>query len=282
MWPGTPEQFYELYRAASTALRALDPDLKIGGYACGGGAFNDLTFGFLDYCRIHALPLDFLSWHTFPDSPLKPLSMGKRVRAMLDEYGFTEAESHLNEWNYMRFPPGATWKTMWTDEYVKQDILERGKTAEGASFAAATLIALQDADIDVANYYDGQPSSIFCGLFNYYGVRQKTFYAFRAIRDLHETGERVSVGWEHGRSDLYACAAISPCGTKATVLVSNFSEREQQVRLVFDGLAEGSWVVERYALDEANTLKLVAAGMGKEVEHCMPRYGIVQMKLVKA
>ncbi|TNJ64769.1 hypothetical protein FE784_18130 [Paenibacillus hemerocallicola] len=281
MWPGTPEQFYELYRAASTVLRALDPELKIGGYACGGGVFNQLTFGFLDYCRTHGLPLDFLSWHVYPNNPLRPLSMGKRVRAMLDEYGFTAAESHLNEWNYLRFPPGASWKTMWTDEYVKQDILERGKGPEGASFAAATLIALQDADVDVANYYDGQPSSIFCGLFNCYGVPQKTFYAFRAIRELGETGERALAEWEHGRDDLYACAAVHDSGKKAMVLISNFSDRDNRLRLAMNGLAEGAWIIERYALDEANTMKLVATGMEKELELRIPRYGVLQVKLTK-
>lgn len=282
MWPGTPEQYYELYRAAATALRALDPKLKIGGYACGGGVFNDLTFGYLEYCRTHNLPLDFLSWHVYPNNPLRPLSMGKRVRAMLDEYGFTGAESHLNEWNYMRFPPGATWNTMWTNEYVKQDILERGKTEEGASFAAATMIALQDADVDVANYYDGQPTSVFCGLFNYYGVRQKTFYSFRAIRELSETGPRVRVDWEHGQEDVYVCAAVSEDGNRANVLVSNFSEQAKPIRLALQGLGEEAWVVERYALDAYNTMQLVAAGMEKEVEHLLPRYGVLQLKLVKA
>src|SRR5690606_1824799 len=139
-----------------------------------------LTYGFLEYIKEHNLPFDFLSWHAYPRNPQTAISMGLRVRAMLDEYGFHEAESHFNEWNYMPFPPGENWKTMWKNEYVKQDMFERGKSAEGASFAAAMLIGLQDAHVDVANYYDGQPTSIFCGLFNYYGVPQKPFYAFKA------------------------------------------------------------------------------------------------------
>lgn len=284
MWPGTPQQFYELYRDTALTLKQLDPELKVGGFACGSGVFTPFTEGFLAYCREHKLPLDFLSWHGYRGHPAQLVSMALRVRSMLDDYGFPEAESHFNEWNYMNFAPGKNWKDMWSDPYIKRDMFERGKGAEGASFSAAVMIALQDAYVDVANYYDGQPSSIFCGLFDYYGVPQKTFHAFKAIGDLYRLGNRVQTDWEHGRDNLYACAAISGNGQSAMALLVNFGTEAREAELLPEGLpTPGGWVAEISALDQERQMGLVATRPVDGVLAIrLPAYSIAQVRFQRA
>lgn len=192
MWSGTAEQYYELYRAAATAIKARFPELKVGGFAVSQLESGFLP-GFLAYCRKHELPLDFFSWHTYTVEVEVLTANAALMHGQLVEYGYGDVEVHLNEWNYADL---SDWKKkLWSKDsaMARRDMFEKAKGVEGASFCAAGLIALQDARVDAANYYDGQPSALFCGLFDYYGVPQKTFYAFAAFNELVKHPHRVAV-----------------------------------------------------------------------------------------
>ena len=60
---------------------------------------------------------------------------------------------------------------------------------KGAAFAAWTLISLQDAPVDAANFYTAEVQMF--GMFNLNGVPRKSFYAFKAFRALLDTPRRV-------------------------------------------------------------------------------------------
>jgi hypothetical protein len=285
MWPGTPEQFYSLYEETATTLKKLDPELRVGGYACGSGVFTPFTDGFLAYCRDRRLPLDFFSWHAYREHPAQVVSMALRVRSMLEAYGFAEAESHCNEWNYMKLPPGKRWVDLWDDPYIKQDVLERAKGAEGASYTTAVLLALQDAGVDAANYYDGQPSSIFCGLFNYYGVPQPTYDAFALLDQLYRMRNRIGVEWEHGQDDLYVCAAIEEQEKRAMVVITNFGTTEREMGVQIDHLPDPSqWAVEQATIREGHRLRPVhTQRLPQGTYRCTLRpYETVRLALVRA
>jgi hypothetical protein len=186
-WSGTFKQYTELYATAARAIKAFDPALKVGGYAA---AFpkGELMPKFLAYCREREVPLDFFSWHTYTNDPRVIAENARLVRARLDEHGYGRAESHFNEWNIKHegfFEKGF--------ESVKREHFERFKSEVGASFVACVFTLLQDAPVDVANYYDTQPWSCHCGLFDAYGVPQKTFHAFKAFRRMLDYPCRVQV-----------------------------------------------------------------------------------------
>ena len=99
MWTGTPQRYFDLYRAAVTAIKTHNPALKVGGQVSFvGGTY---TRPFLAYCRDGKLPLDFFSWHRYSDSPTNLIKDAVEMRALLDEYGFKEAESLCTEWRPM-------------------------------------------------------------------------------------------------------------------------------------------------------------------------------------
>ena len=78
--------------------------MKIGGPAVSGYAEDGKwTKDFLKYLTADGkrVPLDFFSWHIYTTSPDKMLEKCVLVRSLLDKYGYTEAESILNEWNYV-------------------------------------------------------------------------------------------------------------------------------------------------------------------------------------
>jgi hypothetical protein len=97
---------------------------------------------------------------------------------MLDHYGFINTESHLNEWNYL---PGNSWN----GASRKAAPAEREKYFgamsgnQGAAFILAALIELQDAPVDMCNFYHGDLGAF--GLFNEFGVPQPNYHALEAF-----------------------------------------------------------------------------------------------------
>ena len=237
MWSGTPEQYFELYEATSSLLKAYDPGIKVGGPATAryepphpAAAFLER---FLAHCRTHDCPLDFVSWHKYAVDPRIIEAHAHEVRSLLERYGYGGVESHLNEWNY----GPADWDIWGAGrELARRRAFELQKGEVGAAFIAATLTLLQDGGVDVATYYDGQPMALFCGLFDYYGVRQKAFYAIRAFRQLLDYPGRVHAEISGGDAGLRCLAAADPFTGETAVLLSRFGGEPGPVDVRFDGL----------------------------------------------
>jgi beta-xylosidase len=256
MWSGTFEEYMKLYEVTARAIKAVDPSLKVGGYAA-ASVIRDNVPQFLQYCRERELPLDFFSWHTYAASPEQLAMNARTVRRLLDEHGFTATESHLNEWNYWAFD----WETIFLPgyEYVRRDAFERQKNEEGASFVAASLICLQDASVDVANYYDGQPITLFCGLFDYYGCPQKAYYAFKAFRRMLDYPQRVKSTAVEEDSKLHSLAAVDAKRKRAALLIANFGGNVGECELQMRALPiEPGAVCRVYMLDRDHNLDLVS------------------------
>jgi hypothetical protein len=173
-WSGTREQFYALYDATARALQSLHPWMKIGGPALTTN--NDLT-GFreslLTYIRAHGLPLDFWSIHHYSDFTEDPMDfnrLGDIYRHLLDSYGFTRTEIHLNEWNY--------------------GIAEQPTDTERAAYVASSLINMQDSQLSRAAFYRSDAHGQF-GLIDSDGSFSKTGDAFAAVGSLSRTPERL-------------------------------------------------------------------------------------------
>ena len=256
MWSGTFEQYLELYQATAPVLKALDPDLKVGGYAAANPR-SERVGQFLSYCRQHRLPLDFFSWHTYTDDPERLVQNAGRVREQLDAHGYSEAESHLNEWNYVGFDWGQIWQP--GNEAMRRDAFEAQKNQPGASFCAAALIALQEASVDVACYYDGQPSALFCGLFDYYGVPTLTYRAFAWFRRALDCGEKVGVTLveeDDANVRLYALAAFERERGAGAILLSHPGARAESVDVMLHGLPPGgSWGWRACRLEQAGPVE---------------------------
>jgi xylan 1,4-beta-xylosidase len=192
MWSGSDDDYFRLYRVAATAIKQRYPNLKVGGPAVGysghfvNGVFRPGAFvtNFLSYCRREALPLDFFSWHCYTADPVEITRRAHAIRRLLDDYGFTKTESHLNEWNFL---PGHTWKPLSRSSApeVRQRFYEEMSDAAGGAFIATTLIELQDSPVDAGNLFHGELGGF--GLFNEFGVPQKNYHALRV--------DSLATGW---------------------------------------------------------------------------------------
>ena len=165
---------------------------------------------FLCEMQKRGVELDFYSWHVYGTEPQKVVDKAQRYRAMLDKYGYTETESILNEWNYVR---------NWTEEFVYS--LEAIHGIKGASFVAAVICESQKSSIDMLMYYDTRPS-VFNGVFDYYTYRPlKGYYPLRWYGDFYDLDHEVRE--VEKQENLYSLAGVDKDG-KATAMIVRFSE----------------------------------------------------------
>jgi hypothetical protein len=262
MWTGTNDDYYRLYRTAAKAIKAKFPTVKVGGPAVGfSGEMHgdtlkpsDFVVGFLEMCKRESLPLDFFSWHAYTPDPDATAARAKAIRRLLDQYGFTKTESHLNEWNYL---PRDDWSPMLVaGQGIKRERFydEVGGPA-GAAYTASVLLRLQDAQVDVANYYTGEIQGF--GLFNFHGVPKKTFYATKAFRLLADLPQRLSIGGD-GQGPFTAAASTNRDRSEIAVLVVNFNSSQQAVDLRLDNLPwKGAATADVHLVDARSDLALV-------------------------
>ena len=237
MWTGTAEEFYELYDVTAKHLKACFGDsIKVGGYGCCGigGIFyyperfgidcpswtidenydrymyrTQFFFGFLEYIREHKSPIDFFSWHSYFSTENTRL-LDEFINRKLSEYGYAGLETHLNEWNNAC----------------------RGGIYHGTSFAsasaAAMMLAMQNAHVDMLCYYDSRLiASAYGGFFAPLTFEPVcTYYAFAAFGELFVLKNQVTCEIDGAEEGLYAIAAADN-GRKAVMIVNRSEEKRR-------------------------------------------------------
>lgn len=242
MWTGTAKQYYELYRVTANRLKNRFPGIKVGGYgSCGfysaSEKYSDpfyksfITYarGFLSYitAKETKAPLDFFSWHVYTDEPDDIVLSAVYCRDLLDGFGFTSAESILDEWNY-----NAPDKT-------------GGKFRKGihaAVFVGETLIRLQKAPVDKAMYYDAQVMLIsYCGLFNEYTREpEKPYYAMLAFNKVKQFGRPIETPDGDG---VFTLASASERGY--ALMITNFTSGEKRIAVSADARKADIYVLDK-------------------------------------
>lgn len=233
MWTGCKEEYFELYKITARYLKELHPDIMIGGYAAGECSEENIR-DFLQYIKQDGIqtPLDFFSWHTYTDDPEEYGRNARTVRQILDENGYGDTISILDEWNYVE-----DWKDL-------SKTYELNNSFRSAAYLSASLITMQNSSVDLAAYYDGQfvqPEANGCGLYQANGKILPGYYAFEFYRRLLEQKNQAYVQEE--LNNLYVCAAS---GEKRTILLANYSANREQAALIrLKTAQEGSAVITR-------------------------------------
>ncbi|WP_269541055.1 GH39 family glycosyl hydrolase [Cerasicoccus fimbriatus] len=212
-WTGTPEEYYKLYAVTAKAIKQHDPGLKVGGPALAKN--KSFLKDFLAACREQEAPLDFMSWHLYTSNPNAVAESARDMREILDEQGFTETTTDLNEWHYFN----GDWKRLRSEPGYAKSLFEDLNGAPGAAFIAATLMTLQDQPVDAAHYYTGDMSR--WGLFSPAGTPNTTYFAFKAFNELLKTPNRITCSINGEANNLFAESGVSEDGETAQILISN-------------------------------------------------------------
>lgn len=262
MWTGTDDEFLRLYATAARGIKTRFPHLKIGGPAFGNsGQFVNGTFrptefalNFLQMCRRDGVPLDFFSWHCYTDRPTELVERSNAIRELLHQHGFIHTESHLNEWNHL---PGNSWNGLsrTTTAEARQTFYDDMSGAPGAAFIVAALLELQDAPVEICNFFHGEAGGF--GLFNENGLPLKAFHAMRVFRELLDTPVRAEAQGGVG-DQLTVSAGLSPDRRHATIVVCNYRHSDSLHRVELKNLPwRDPTIHEVRALDGSRSLDLI-------------------------
>ncbi len=219
-WSGTAAQFYEFYETAAVYLKESFPHLMIGGPALANKTGKWLD-DFLAYMTRDGkrVPLDFFSWHWYGADPAKLVARAKLVREKLDRAGYTDAESHLNEWNYVK---------SWGEEWITSILTMIGM--KGAAFNVACMCEGQKAGIDMMMYYDASPCAMN-GLWDFYTWYPiKGYWSIYSFADLYDLGTAVKT--DSDDKDIYALGAKDEAGNKAVLVCYYTDETDKQEKTV--------------------------------------------------
>ena len=239
-WGGTKAEFFDFYEIAAKHLKSCFPSLKIGGPAVAG--VHEWARDFLNEMKKREVPIDFFSWHRY-DCKVEGVQEKIRLaRAMMDEAGYTDAESILNEWNYVCGWEGDKWI----------DSLKAEKSLKGAAFTGAVMIMSQNEPLDNLMYYDARPCGMN-GLFSTDNVSicLKGYYPFYMFGTLYRLGTAVESLSDDG--DVYVLGAAGE-GKRAVMLTyynDDGASPAKEVSICLKNLGKKRTKITYRRLDEA-------------------------------
>jgi hypothetical protein len=266
-WTGTAEQFGELLSITASHLKKCFPDLYIGSYpSCNiltekREAFFRTVFGIL---QENGVKLDFCSWHCYTDDPERTKKYISKIRSLLDEYGQSGAFQICTEWNYFWRMDGI-WSVMGGEdgEYLAEEMFTTASSHIGASYSLAQMITFQQSEVALATLHRADALSVYCTMFNIYGVPQKQFTAFYAFDALRECKNATHTSvlcdgvWAQGAGDSEKCA----------VSVAQYRGTARTYRLEILGLNEDDeYIAESYATDDKRNFELICSQKGRAGE----------------
>ena len=259
-WGGTKAQFFDFYEIAAKHLKKCFPNLKIGGPALAHS--YDWAEDFLSEMKKRNVPIDFFSWHVYATEPGEVIKRSEKIKELLVKYGFENAESILNEWNYIRG---------WSEEFVYS--IESITGIKGAAFIMAVISAAQKSTIDMLMYYDTRPSC-FNGVFDFYTYkRKKGYYPMFWYGTFYDCEYEIRA--EEEPADIYTLCGCDKDG-KITAVITYYAEDDNKSSkdISVDFGKDGKYEVYRLDKDSDG----VYAGSFEKLEFCMERNSCLYIK----
>ncbi|TWB41796.1 GH39 family glycosyl hydrolase [Nitrospirillum pindoramense] len=226
-WEGADQQaYFALYDLTANTMKAIDPELKVGGPATAGAAWVP---EFLDHVAKSGAPVDFVTTHTYgvdggfldeagkADTKLSPSpdAIIGDVRKVREQIAAS------------RFPHLPLYFTEWSTSYTPRDLVHDSYIS--APYILAKLKASQGMvqGMSYWTYSDlfeepGPPTAPFeggFGLMNREGIRKPAYFAYKYLHALK--GDAVPV------TDGQVMAAATEA--KAAALVWDFQQPRQPV-----------------------------------------------------
>ena len=239
-WSGNEADFIRFYITAAKHLKSRFPHLKIGGPASvGDESFMERFLQAIS--KAGGVPLDFFSWHWYWTEPSDVSIKATRIKRLMEKYGYGNAESILNEWNYVR---------CWSKEFIYS--IKQIIGMKGAAFTSAVMCTLQNnPDVDMLMYYDARPGT-FNGIWDFYTYEElKGYYAFYSFANLYGLGTQTENISDDENVYVVAAKNGESAGAMITYYTENDNENSKYVTIDVDG-----WDMSRskiYLTDETHT-----------------------------
>lgn len=247
-WSGTQEEYFQLYAASARAVKAVHPDLQVGGPASSRGQW---VAEFIHFCRKENVPLDFIATHQYPQdeyclfenrvgSPHAPdmffIDSIRAVRATVDREAGAGFPLLYTEWNTQGAAPGraVTWgrnpdlDTLYSGSSVLHYLTHLDDTVDMFGWwTASDLFEFQGEPV-------GMPTAPFSSGYGLLSVRGAPKPAFHAMRFLSQlTGRVMELKADDAPRPSLAGAVAVEFSDRVRVLVWNHQSNATQT--------EGNW-----------------------------------------
>lgn len=224
---GTQAQYFELYKLTAETIKAVDPQLRVGGPATSnfnldeaalkaaratGKDFDPFSIPwkpvwvneFLSYCAANHLPVDFLSTHPYPqdfaiDEPGTQTRQHLRrsidstrddlrtLREIVNHSAYPNAEIQLTEWNSSPSPTDHAHDSLAAAAFVVKTNLESIGLADSLSYWTFTDVFEENRKTDEI-FHGG------FGLINYQQIPKAAFHGYRMMNQLGDRAIAQTVG----------------------------------------------------------------------------------------
>lgn len=209
-WGGTKSEFFDLYEITVKHLKALFPQLNIGGPALAHN--EDWADDFLKEMKSRNVAIDFFSWHIYCTEPVRMTEKAERIKKLLIKHGYENTESILNEWNYVKG---------WGEDFVYS--IKSITGIKGAAFMMACMSAAQHSAIDMLMYYDTRPSA-FNGAFDFYTYEPlKGYYPLYWYGMFYDMEKEIKA--ENHIENIYALCGVDKNG-KTLSIITHYNDHD--------------------------------------------------------
>ena len=248
MWSGSNELYMKLYGKFALALKAYNPELKVGGPSLSCPVQPErwekpwqFTLDFLSYCRENHIPIDFFTWHCYPLDLDYIIQEPYKYRKLLDEYGFKDAELQLNEWHFT---------IDWSHSMEWRMGLHGINGIESACAAANILSWWQDSPLTMGNYYTVGTSGGW-GVMDIYQRKFKTWYALYAFAQMLDYTNRVKAF--SPKQEISILAGKNKGNGQGAILISDYQSEVKELVIDLQGCSDKNLSVQ--ILDENHDLE---------------------------
>ena len=228
-----PESYARYYRHTTAAILRANPKAKVGGPALAWYK-SPILPELLRVCSAEKLPLDFVSFHNYNNSPTDIRGQIEYVQNLLSKYPDLHAETIMNEWNMdlfnppldARFQPCYVAETIWQmkdagldwscyyqirDWYVSYETFAKIFSPNGAAF--------------MTRWWNRQPQ--FSGLIDYQNQLRPAYYAFKLLSRM--AGNKLKVSSTNDK--VHGFATHDTKLIMHNLMLWNFSDQPKTVKL---------------------------------------------------
>ena len=242
-WSGTPEEYLRLYDVTATAVRAVDPRLRVGGP-------SSAASGWVEELLAHAeragSPVDFVTTHTYGSPPLD-------FRPMLERYGREGTPIWWTEWGVT-----PTHFNEVSDAVFAGTFLLRGMASAMGRIESLSYWVVSDHFEEL-----GRPPALLHGGFGTRTVgelRKPRWWALALLERLHETQVGATLTGDGAGSLVEALATVADDGAVGVLVwnltldqtkASGSAELGRPVTVAVSGLEPGAaYVVHHDRVDD--------------------------------
>jgi len=218
-WKSTKTDYFRLYQHAARAIKKVDNVLQVGGPAT---ADNAWITDFLNFCKKHKVPADFISTHHYPtddfgkpgDDTIAQLAKSKRS-VLREEVAKTKTEAggkpvYYTEWSTSSNPFDDLHDMPYAAAFITKTVMEAQGYVNCYSYWTFS-------DIFEENYFSSIPFHGGFGLLNIYGIPKPSYRAYQLLSRIGES--LLPVSGTHPTADIWI--TIKPGALK--LLITNWA-----------------------------------------------------------